>query len=140
MSIFHGEFVEGEAASEYDELREDFIKRMEAEGNRIVLPQSNELQVDIDSDEQYAVFQKSLACLKRNETESDDIKVEEHPSRSGLPRRHITITMPFDLEPWERIAFQAALGSDPIRELVSIYRLMRNDRHPTLFVEAPITS
>jgi hypothetical protein len=130
--------LEMQEQSEYDELREDFIKRMEAEGNRIVLPKDNELQVDIDSDEQYAVFQKSLACLKRNESQSDDIRVEEHPSRSGLPRRHITVTMPFDLEPWERIAFQAALGSDPIRELVSIFRLMRNDSHPTLFVEAPL--
>lgn len=30
---------------------------------------------------------------------------------------------------------EAALGSDPMRELLSSIRLMRGDVHPTLFVE-----
>lgn len=36
----------------------------------------------------------------------------------------------------QRIAWQAALGSDPVRELLSAIRHYKGDPHPTLFVEA----
>lgn len=118
-----------------NELRESFISRMKAEGYDIVYPAANELQIDIDSDEQYAVFKQAIACVNRNWEEIGEVTYEEHPSKSGFPSRHITAKMPFDVEPWQRIALQAALGSDPIRELLSATRMLRGDIHPTLFVE-----
>lgn len=120
-----------------NETREAFITRMEAAGYRIVTPKSNELLVDIDSEEQYETFLANWEVLLRNQSTAFEAKYEEHESRSGYPRRHVIVTLPFDVSPWQRIAWQAALGSDPVRELLSAIRLRRGDVHPTLFVEAP---
>jgi hypothetical protein len=121
-----------------NEARAEYIKRMEAEGCRVVFPSDDELQVDIDTDEHYAAFLKSWAIFERD---VELFYVEkptyvERPSRSGLPSRHITVKLPFDVTSEQRIAWQAALGSDPVRELLSMLRDMRGDEHPTLFVEA----
>lgn len=122
---------------EYDvnERREDFMARMVAEGFVIVLPKPNELQIDIDTDEQFDNFIRASESLAMNWWLETPCVVETHPSKSGLPSRHITITLPFDVDPWQRIALQASLGSDPMRELLSSIRLMKGDVAPTLFVE-----
>lgn len=115
----------------YNESREHYISRMEEEGNKIVYPKENELQIDIDSDLQYAIYQAQMVVMYREFS----LDVVETVSRNGLPGRHITITLPFEVSDIERIAFQAALGSDPLRELLSIFRHQRGDDYPTLFVE-----
>ncbi len=124
-----------ERMEDYDinEAREDFIKRMQDDGYAIVLPESNELQIDIDTEEHYEAFLAAVEILERNNVFS--FSVEEHESRSGYPCRHITITLPFDVTPWQRIAMQSAMGSDPARELLSSLRLLKGDAHPTLLVE-----
>lgn len=126
-----------EAGEDYDlnEAREIFIARVESEGFRVVLPADNELQIDIDNGLHYATFLRNLESLARNMEDADEWLIEMHPSKSGPPRRHITIQLPGTVTPWQRIALQAALGSDPMRELLSSIRLMRGDVHPTLFVE-----
>jgi len=129
---------EGEEGYDMDEAREAYMLRVELEGKTVVLPADNQLQIDIDSDEHYAVFMRSAEVLLRNWGDTCEIEVEEHPSSSGMPCRHITLTLPFTVEPWQRIALQAALGSDPVRELLSATRLIRGDIHPTLFVEPPL--
>lgn len=130
-----------ESQLDYDvnERREDFMARMIAQGYRIVLPKSNELQIDIDTDEQHDVFVRASESLVRNwwlDAPLPDIEV--HESKSGFPSQHVTVTMPFDLDPWQRIALQAALGSDQMRELLSAIRLMKGDTAPTLFVECEL--
>lgn len=121
---------------EYDlnEVRADYIARMEEEGYKVVIPEPNELQIDIDSDEDYLRWLTAKGVLDRNEIEHQVIR--EAPSRSGLPGRHIVVRFPQPLDPWQRIALQGALGSDHVRELLSCIRLMRGDEHPTLFVES----
>lgn len=123
---------------EYDvnERREDFMARMISQGFKIVLPADNELQIDIDDDEQFEIFSRTSESFAKNWwLDADMPVVEVHPSKSGLPSRHVTITLPFDVTPWQRIALQASLGSDPMRELLSAMRLMKGDIAPTLFVE-----
>lgn len=61
--------------------------------------------------------------------------IHESPSKSGLPHRHITITFDFDLTQWQRLAFQAALGSDTKRECLGCIMTLAGDEHPTLFLE-----
>lgn len=133
--------TEGVLLVDYDgnELREAYVQRMKDEGFDVVLPADDELLVDIDDEAQYAAFQKSWPIFER------DIALifayaptyVERPSRSGLPSRHITVRLPFEIhDPMERIAWQGALGSDPCRELLSAIRSTRGDIHPTLFVEA----
>jgi hypothetical protein len=124
-------------AFEYDvnQTREDYIDSQIKKGMSIVYPAPNGLQIDIDSESHMAVFLRSMECFKRNW--DGDIKFKTKPSSSGLPRQHITVTLPFVVESWQRIALQAALGSDPLRELLSSIRMMRGDISPTLFVEQP---
>lgn len=120
--------------SEYDpnEDRKQYIERMENEGYKVIVPNSNELFIDIDTNDDYAVFQDQIFMLFKM---IDGITVDEHVSRHGLPGKHITVTLPFDVSDSERIAWQASLGSDYKRELLSMIRLTRGDVHPTLFVE-----
>jgi hypothetical protein len=123
---------------EYDanETRSEYMARMVEEGNTIVIPKDNELQIDIDSEEQYQIFQECWAIFKREFKEAKIIK--DKPSRSGLPKRHITIHFPytsFKDKAELRIAWQATLGSDPKRELLSLIRCDCGDDQPTLFVE-----
>ncbi len=123
---------------DYDinQSRENYLEDMRRRGMRIVYPASNELLIDIDSEEHYTNYERGIACVLRNKI-WDDIDISEVVSTSGLPHRHITITLPNDITPVERIALQAALGSDPMRELMSIIRFINDDPHPTLFVEQP---
>ena len=115
------------------ELRENYIKRMESQGNRIVFPADNELQIDVDNEEQYKQFKNQWVYIFSRDIPESSYVVE--PSKGGLPGRHITVTLPFKVTSVQRIAFQAVLGSDPVRELLSLIRDYRGDEHPTLFCE-----
>jgi hypothetical protein len=117
-----------------DETREEFCSRMAAEGFEIHLPKANELFIDIDNKQHYEAFQRSWAVLRAN---GIVLSVKETPSKSGGACKHIRVTVAGikELTDMERIAWQAALGSDPIREILSIVRALKGDAHPTLFAE-----
>lgn len=105
----------------------------------IVIPEPNQLQIDIDSEEAYSVFQKRIFEYKYYSQLS--ITIETHPSKSGLPKKHITVTVndsksnPHVFSEWERIALQFALGSDPIRETLNAWRLLRGAENPSRLFE-----
>jgi hypothetical protein len=63
------------------------------------------------------------------------LKWDDTPSRGGLPKRHITVYLGRAISSLERLALQAMLGSDRIRELLGFVRLQRGELHPTLFFE-----
>lgn len=114
--------------------RDEYFRQCVAQDLVVVLPKPNELQIDIDSAEHWRNFQRALAAWHRN---CGPLDVQVRPSKSGDPeRKHVTVTVPFEVEPWQRIALQAAFGSDPMRELLSAVRLINGDDAPTLFVEA----
>lgn len=116
--------------------RLDFIKRQEAKGMVINYPEANELLIDIDTTDQYNTFLQQLEILERNIVGLDRELIKCWASKSGLPACHISVRLPFDLvTPAMRIAFQAALGSDPMRELLSLVRLKNGDDFPTILVE-----
>ena len=110
----------------------DFIKLVEEEGGKVVIAAKDELQIDLDTEEDYKRWLRSSEIFFRY---VDITKVMVTPSYSGLPHRHITIKLPFKVGRWQRLALQAALGSDPIRELLSSIRYMEGDKYPTLFRE-----
>lgn len=120
---------------DFNEARENYLSRVKDQGLVVVTPQDNQLQIDIDNQQQYEAFLYAMKVVTSNWDDSYLIDIEDHPSKSGLPSRHITVTLPFKVDPWQRIALQAALGSDPIRELLSATRLFRNEPNPTMFVE-----
>lgn len=121
-----------EDAYDVNKAREVYLEECKAKGLKIVLPASNELQVDLDTEAHCQTFFEQIAVLQREYPETSFLL---KPSKNGLPGRHATVTIPWEVGDWERIAFQAALGSDPMRELLSAIRLLRGDIHPTLFVE-----
>lgn len=121
-------------ASDPSETREDYIARSKREGLLIDFPAANELQIDIDSEAHRAAFDRSMGIFSRELV--GDFDVQETPSKSGTGT-HVRIRLHFDVDVWQRIAWQAALGSDPVRELLSCLRAMRGDTAPTLFAEKP---
>jgi hypothetical protein len=106
----------------------------EAEENNLVVvfPGESELQLDLDTEHAFNIYLELKPIIERYYgIEKEKIT----PSRSGLPKRHVTVTLYTKLTSYERIALQAILGSDRVRELLSAIQEMQGDQHPTLFLE-----
>ncbi len=122
---------------DFDANCEEIAKKR---GQVVVFPKPNQLQIDIDTEAQWKEFQR------REEAFSCSVEpwgsMEITPSKSGLPSRHITITFPTSktFTEWERIALQAALGSDPIREYLNALRNCCGIANPTRLFESPTTT
>jgi hypothetical protein len=102
------------------------------EGLSVVYPKSNELQVDVDNDQSYLFF------IKQRDTLGWMLGIEsitENPSKSGLPRRHITVRLKKSVTALERLCLQACLGSDRVRETLGYARHKNGESNPTLFFE-----
>lgn len=97
----------------------------------VVVPADNELFVDIDTEEG---FERFMALIPKLDCVS--YTVRRSPSlRPG--RHHIVVRLRRSVTPIERIAYQAILGSDPIREILSCRRIDRGIAQPTIFFERP---
>jgi len=116
-------------AEVYREEREQYVTRMEADGFEILVPEGNELQIDLDSASGFYIF---LRRWERFAQEYENASWRAYPSKSGLPHRHVVVSLPFGVNAAERIALQAILGSDPTREMLSVFRYYRGDPCPTL--------
>ena len=121
---------------QYDPLNQPNSQRAidvaATEGLNVIFPKDNELQVDIDNEHSFFLFEKQRMILNRF-VPIRDIRIE--PSRSGLPKRHITVTLVDPVSQIERLALQAMLGSDRVRELLGYVQHKNNDPHPILFLE-----
>lgn len=106
-----------------------------ARGCVVVQPEPNQLFVDIDSNEDMNFLLAGLARIRARTPVEDRIT----PSPSGREGRwHVTLTFAErTFTPLERVAFQAALGSDRMRELNSVIDILDNDPLPTIFFEKP---
>lgn len=106
-----------------------------AKGTPVVRePAGNELFLDIDSAEDAEFFASQLLILEEN------IGIEgfvSTVSKSGLPHRHVVVTLARDVTTLERIALQAMLGSDRKHELLSFLDMQKGMEKPTLFFEVP---
>jgi len=111
----------------------------------VVEPESGELQLDIDLNIELAKagklhrFNRVMACLERN-----DITATSEFTESKSGNTHMTVQLdelvnhPEHGGPLMRIALQAIMGSDPVREMLGILRLVQDTkRAPTLFFEVP---
>lgn len=123
---------EGDGYTEFD--RSDTLTFAEKNGLVVAIPDRDELQLDIDSQEAYERFQKMMESLQIF-TSKRAIVVWDGPSKSGLPKRHIVIKLPWRLTMPIRIALQASMGSDGIRELNNIRRVMNQDIYPIALFE-----
>lgn len=114
----------------------DAARGAQARGNVIVYPEDNELFIDIDSEQHFNTFRECWAIFKQHCASAEYI---ERSSPSGEKfHYHVVVKLPFMVDATERIAMQAALGSDPKREILSLVRLLlKGDTKATLFYEKP---
>lgn len=121
---------------DYKRSREQAIADAIESGLEVCEPADNELFIDIDSTEQHERHVRAMAVLADRLPEAFVLRSTR--SKSGEPGKwHVRVRMPFVMSAMERIAWQAALCSDPIRELLSCVDVRNGDERPTLFFEKP---
>jgi hypothetical protein len=105
---------------------DDMQKKADERNLDIRYPKGNELFVDIDNARDFARFKTLIEMFGRVERV---MGWADTPSASGGQHRHVVVTLARDVSQFERIAFQAMLGSDLKREVLSFERL-RSGMHP----------
>lgn len=122
-----------EKSYNFNEVAEEAAAK---KGLIVVLPEPNQLQIDVDSEEAYLEFCKRYQNMDMQYSNYGTPKIKETFSNSGPPHRHITLTFENHIfTEWERIALQAVLGSDPIREYLNAKRLIFGEFNPTRLFE-----
>lgn len=100
-------------------------------GLSVVLPNDNELMIDCDSRHTNHVD----ALMKIMESTGVVKIIQRRVTTSRTGNKHVYLTLDRVVTPLERIALQAALGSDAEREMYSLMHLFKGDPNPTLFFE-----
>lgn len=127
----------------FDDVAEVVAK---TRGQVVVLPEPNEIQLDIDDAHSASVFNKRIKELAvfvscGHIKYFDSAKITKSiSSKSGYPSKHIYISFflnnkPIVLNEWQRIVLQFMLGSDVIRETLNGFRLLRGVENPTRLFE-----
>ena len=115
----------------YRESRIDYVERMKEDGFHIFYPSEYELALDFDTKEQleyfYQIFERFCS-----EHSSGNFSFKEYSSKTK-GHCHVIVTLPFRIKSdIERVAYQLILGSDPVREMLSIFRIWNEDPYPSL--------
>lgn len=118
-----------ESLSAYRENRIAYVNRKKQEGYSIFYPEENELLLDIDSEND---LQRCKLSISRMEDElQEDLPFTVFESKTP-GHYHVSIKFPRKIDMLERIALQAVLGSDRVREMLSLFRLWQGEAHPSL--------
>lgn len=125
-----------------DEENEAHIAKYKAAGFEVVFPAPNELQLDIDNNDDYAMIFYKMHKFNSMCAPWQVELIEKRPSASGLPHRHIVLRLLHKDGPIEatlpviaRIALQMFFGSDSFRELHNFCRYLMECEHPIMFIE-----
>lgn len=111
---------------------EDNLKWAEDNGLVNIFPEDNQLLLDFDNSVDYDYFEQEGVDILRQFWGVK--KIETKPSASGkLGHLHVRVTLAKNITQMERLALQAALGSDRKRELLGIAMTNAGDPHPTFF-------
>lgn len=98
----------------------------------VVYRESNQLQIDIDSEEALLIYRRRSGELKELGWEFTQSVT---PSKSGYPRHHITLTFKKPIGQWKAVALQLMLGSDPMRENMNALRIAAGIENPIRFFQ-----
>ncbi len=131
------EQLQSEAIEEASEEEYDFTisaeKLAKQRGQIVVTPRKNELQIDIDSGEQWALFRERFEELGWCHEWT-----YVHPSRSGPNRFHVYIEHPDKIfTTSQRLLYQQFLGDDPVRVKLNFLRYNEGVLEPSRLFEAP---
>jgi hypothetical protein len=104
----------------------------------VVIADNRTLQVDLDTPvPDWADFHRVKNILDEMLSEEIGHRVVT-PYKSTISKGgnvHVQITLPINLNAEARVAWQAALGSDPVREALHMVSLVRQEANPILFFE-----
>lgn len=114
-------------SDQYGDSYEKVEERIAA-GEIPVYSRPHMLLIDLDSPAELEAFELRLRRLETTFGYQEHVKVPS-PSGRGF---HVYILLQEDFPLPTRIAIQAALGSDPIRELLSIYKFALRERTDAL--------
>lgn len=125
-----------EKLDEADYYCADVFEKARQRGMTCLIPEPNQLFIDIDSEEDFKVFELGMEIfLDRLNYVAKEVPVFINPSSSGLPHRHIVVDLPFEIDDAKRLLLQTVLGSDRKRELVGFLELYNGIEHPVTFFE-----
>ena len=99
----------------------------------LVLPEPHELFVDLDDEKAIDDFEKNRWPWFRNVYPESSVKFTT--SKSGNIHAYVSCHNLAPLKPTERIAMQAALGSDPLREMIALQHLRDGYEYYSVFFE-----
>jgi hypothetical protein len=99
----------------------------------VVLPDDHTLLIDIDNGKQLDQFERNIKRVQED-FKVLDIKIVESTRRKGQ-HCHIYIRLEETINEYERIILQQFLGSDPVRNYLSLRRIRIDDLHPVLLLE-----
>lgn len=100
----------------------------EANGFTVIRGDAWSLLLDLDTEQQRAQYEAVLPHFEQNYAIEE---IQSWPSKSGHRHTRIKLYTPIS-EPAMRYALQAALGSDPVREMLSIVRLRNGVPEPSM--------
>jgi hypothetical protein len=98
---------------------------------KIVIADNNTIQVDLDEEASVELFQQNYEIIKNY--------LGPHTTKKTLSKSkklHVTIKTTKQFKAIERIAIQAILGSDLLRESLNFRNLKAKHKNPILFIEA----
>ena len=114
----------------------------EKRGLKVIYPKKNELFIDIDDEIQLRGFYRRADELLESfeNTFFDDLDIIKKESSSGAPHYHIIVSLyrddkPICLNDWQRVCLQFLLCSDPIKETLSVYRILAEVKNPSILFE-----
>lgn len=111
---------------------EDVIESAKQAGFEVIETDPHTLLLDLDSPQALALYEAMLAkfgeqfCL---------VEKQRWRSKSGKGW-HVVVRSCVFLDPYERVAMQASLGSDPVRELLAV-KYIAEDIQPFSFLFKP---
>lgn len=109
------------------------LRRAAKAGRIIVQPKPNELQLDLDGPEAMRNYAFQFAILSRaGLTNGWDERITKSTRKGHV---HATLTLPFPINNFIRVCFQAILGSDIKREAFNLCRVLRRNKYAIVFFE-----
>lgn len=109
------------------------LVRAKKSGWKIVQPQANELQLDLDGARALRRYGMQFSILRKaGLTKGWREKIK--PSKKAQ-HVHVVITLPREIGNLERVALQAVLGSDIKREAFNYVRVTKRNKYPIVLFE-----
>lgn len=96
----------------------------------VVIASDMMLMLDFDTPEVPSTFPESISILEQ--ALKTQVTFTVTPSRSG--NKHVIVHLPTPMDIIERIAWQAALKSDPKREALHLLALAKDEKNPIVLV------